>query len=328
VTLWVGTYEEQGGSGLYPLVGMDPLVVAEPVEAITNASFAAWSPLHRLAYFVDERADGRVGAWRHDIGGWSPAGTCPSGGSMPCYVSASHDGSWLAIANYENGSVGLIALNSTTGQPERLSDIYQATGSGLDAERQDGPHSHSVVFSPDDTALYHADLGTDRIYRHAIGSSGFTDTTVAFQAPAGHGPRHLLLLAGGERALLICELGARLLLLRCEGERFVCLDDVPTAPEPSEGNLGGHLGLGPDASIYVTNRGHDSLVRFTIEGDKLVRGDWWPTGGSSPRHFVIDGAAAIVAHEEDGGVTRLNLQSGVVSRAKIPAAAFLIDIPD
>jgi 6-phosphogluconolactonase len=328
VTLWVGTYREQGGSGLTPLATLDPLAAGEPTEAIANASFGVWSAHHGLAYFVDELEDGRVGAWRRDAGGWALAGTCTSGGAAPCFLSLSNDGSLLAVANYGDGTVGLIGVNPESGYAERLLDLYQGEGHGPDPERQEGPHAHCVLFAEDDAALYHVDLGTDRIYRHEVGRSGFADTTVAFQAPAGIGPRHLALLPGSDLALLVCELGARLLLLRREEGRFVCLDDVATAPVPCKGNLGGHLGLMADGDIYVTNRGHDSLVRFAIEDEKLVPQAWWPTGGSSPRHFIIDGTTALVAHEEGGGVTRLDLDSGLAGRVDIPAAAFLIDIPD
>jgi 6-phosphogluconolactonase len=327
VTLWIGTYAEQGGRGLTPLASLDPLTPGAPNSSIANASFGVWSPARGLAYLVDECEEGRVGAWKHGPDGWSQVGTCASGGAAPCFLALSHDGAWLAAANYGDGSVALIRLDPQTGAPE-LVDVYHGEGHGSDPERQDGPHAHCIVFGEDDACVYHVDLGTDRIFRHDVGSSGFAQSRVAFEAPAGIGPRHLMLLPDRNEAVLICELGARLLLLRREQDRFVCLDDVPTAPEPCDGNLGGHLGLAADGAIYVTNRGHDSLVRFAIEGDRLVRQAWWPTGGSSPRHFVIDGTTALVAHEEGGGVTRLDLMGGVIGQADIPAAAFLIDIPD
>lgn len=328
MTLWVGTYREQGGRGLMPLVSLDPLSVGEPTQDIANASFGVWSARHRLAYFVDEREDGRVGAWRRDGAGWVPAGSSETGGAAPCFLSLSNEGSLLAAANYSDGTVGLIGLNPETGCPERLIDLYRGRGHGPDPERQEGPHAHCVLFAEDDAALYHVDLGSDRIYRHEVGPNGFVDTSLAFQAPAGIGPRHLALLPGSDLALLVCELGARILLLRREEGGFICLHDVATAPEPSKDNLGGHLGLMADGSIYVTNRGHDSLVRFAIHDEKLVRQGWWLTGGSSPRHFLIDGTMALVAHEEGGGVTRLNLEGALSWRADIPGAAFLIDIPD
>lgn len=326
--LWIGTYRGQGGRGLYPLAALDPVTLGPPEEAIVNASFGLWSVRHRLAYFVDEQEQGGVGAWKREHGKWSRAGRCASGGALPCYLSLSQDGRWLAAANYGSGSVGLIRLDPETGSPERLESVFQGEGQGPDPERQDGPHAHCVVFAKDGTTLYHVDLGTDRVWRHTIGKRGFERTEIAFEAPPGIGPRHLAFVPGGEHALLLCELGARLLLLRSDGGRFACLDDVAMAPEACAGNLGGHLGLAADGTIHVTNRGHDSLVRFAIEDDRLVRKAWWPTGGSSSRHFILDGDAGLVAHEEGGGVTRIDRHGVVSSRADLPAAAFLIDIPD
>lgn len=332
MTLWVGTYREQGGRGLTPLVEKgETLVAGKPERHIANASYTVASAHTGLFYFVDEQDAGRVVAWRHKDGRWHDVGSIESGGALPCYLDLSSDGRWLAVANYGDGTLGLLSLDPPSGKFEALAAVHRPKGKGFDPERQDGPHAHCAVFTPDARTLYHVDLGLDRVFAHDLTKPLPQEPEVAFEAPPGWGPRHLVLHPDGRHALLICELAARLLLLRRDGTRLVRLHDVGTAPEPCEGNLGGHLSVEPDGSVYVTNRGHDSLVRFTIDEGQLTMREWWPTGGSSPRHFLLrqDGSA-LVAHEKQGGVRRvvLNHDGENTQVADLGGAAYIIEIPD
>lgn len=328
--IWAGTYEAKGGAGLQPLADLGGAPqLRDGVREIANASFAAWSPDGAVAYFVDEQEEGQVGAWRRTDDGWSPLGSLGSGGAAPCYLSISPDGTRMAVANYGDGSLGLIALDPGTGALIRPLGHFRPAGTGKDPERQEGPHAHCAIFAEEGRAVYHVDLGLDTVFRHDLDGNGLTGTQVAFQAPAGYGPRHLAFHPDGEHALLVCELAARLLLLRREGTLLRCVQDVPTAPEPVSGeNLGGHLAIDEEGIVRVTNRGHDSLVSFALEGGRLAMRGWCHTGGSSPRHFIVDAGTAFIAHEEGECVTRVDLASGrVTARLPVPGAAFLFASP-
>lgn len=332
MTLWVGTYREKGGGGLTPLVASGgSLVAGKPKRRIANASYAARSPHSGLFYFVDEQDEGRVVAWRRKGSRWHCVASIESGGALPCYLDLSRDGRWLAVANYGDGTLGLLSLDPANGDFVALAAVHQPKGSGLNPQRQDGPHAHCAVFTPDSRTLYHVDLGLDLVFAHDLTRPLPQEPQIAFEAPPGWGPRHLVLHPDGQHALLICELSARLLLLRREGTRLVRLHDVATCPERVDDNLGGHLSIEPDGSIFVTNRGHDSLVRFAIENDTLTMREWWPTGGSSPRHVFLDGDGhALVAHEKQGGVRRLHLGRERSSEqvADLGGAAYIIDVAD
>lgn len=113
---------------------------------------------------------------------------------------------------------------------------------------------------------------------------GIAETQIAFEAPAGYGPRHFLFHPDGVHALLLCELAAKLLLLRRHGSGFQLMEALPTAPEPGAAkNLGGHLAIDASGAVWVSNRGHDSLVEFRLENARLVRQRWFATGSASPR---------------------------------------------
>lgn len=330
MALWVGSYSKAGGKGLYRLEeGQGRLNVADIEPRIANASFGVVSR-HGMAYFVDEQDEGRITAWRHHEG-WLRMSSLPSGGAAPCYLALSHDERWLACANYDDGVVALFRLDPSSGDLLELSARITQHGAGPDPERQDGPHAHCVLFASDGSALYHVDLGLDRVFRHDLENGNIVASHLAFATSPGAGPRHLMFHPDGAHALLICELSAQLLLLRHGSDgSFTCIDATPTTPKPSiEENLGGHLAIDAKGRVLITNRGHDSLVRFTICRDKLEMLDWHHTGGTSPRHFVPSQDGALIAHEESGTLTQVLWgKPSALPVATIPGAAFVIDIPD
>ena len=331
--LWVGTYTEKGGRGLYPLEHSNgALTLAAPETLITNASFAFWSPSTRTAYFVDEQDEGRVAAWSLVDSTWEPRGTQRTGGSQPCYLSLHPDRTLLAAANYGDGSLALIELDPASGRIGDLADLVRMAGKGPNPERQDGPHAHCALFDERGELLFHVDLGLDRVFCHRVEGGRLRDAEVAFEAPPGSGPRHLALHPDGRHALLLTELSGELILLERRGAELELLHSTKTLPEPHEGNLGGHLAVTPDGRVFVTNRGHDSLVSFSLAHGRLERCGWVHTGAASPRHFHLSGGDVLVAHEEGGGVSRVPVPtagtsgSGPAQLVPVPGAAFILDV--
>lgn len=303
--LHIGTYDESGGQGLVPLaVGDDgSLTPGEAFAGAANASFAARG--NGLVYAVDEAEEGAINVLRSDGPDWKRLARVPSGGGAPCYVALSPDGRRLAVANYESGSAALYRLDAE-GLPAGSAAMFRNEGSGPDEERQEGPHAHCVRFSADGRALYLVDLGADQVLRLELTDGGFGEAATAWTAPAGSGPRHLLFLPDG-RAVLLCELAATLTLL---APGFVGLEahqSVPVAPDGFDGeNLGGHLAVNTAGNrVYVSNRGHDSLAVFALEGERLELLQHAPSGGAHPRHFVLleEQRLVVAAHEKDGKVT-------------------------
>lgn len=330
--VWVGTYAAKGGRGLYPITraASGEWVAGEPFEGAQNASFGAWSGRHRLHYLVDEQA-GTLGAYRMDKQGWSLVGDTPSGGTQPCYVALDAEEKRLAVANYGSGSVALISLHPETGLPG-TSQAHRHAGCGPDAERQKGPHAHCAIFDPRQRRLLQVDLGTDEVLAFLL-EAGLGKPRCAYRAPPGSGPRHLLFHPAGRAAFLLCELASTVDRLEADGPRFSSRQRLSTLPEQFGGeSLGGHLGINAAGDrVYVTNRGHDSIAVFRFDGERLSLLQHVPSGGSSPRHFLLleDQRLMLVAHEESGNVTALQVEEGGTLRPagidiSVPGAAFLL----
>jgi 6-phosphogluconolactonase len=326
--LYIGTYAKPGGRGLYPLtLAADGLL--DPGASIAppaNASFGAHSAAHDIHYLVDE-CDSRLGAWRRQGPDWQSLATCPTGGKEPCYLALDERGGRLAVANYASGSLALFALDPN-GLPVEPPATFQASGSGPVADRQEGPHVHCVRFAPDRTALYAVDLGVDRVLRFPLDGARLGAREIAYRAPPGSGPRHLLLHRRRPFALLLSELASTLTLLAVRDGRLEALATCSTLPAGWSGdNLGGHLAWPTTGRAYVSNRGHDSLALIEVDLDapRLTPVQHLPSDGRSPRHFrVLEELSLIVAaHEKDGAVASFRLDDD----GRLDASGHFLHVP-
>ena len=330
--LHIGTYAGSGGRGLVPVsLGEDgSLVAGAPYAGAANASSAVNG--NGLVYAVDENDEGAINVLRREGDSWARLARVTSGGADPCYVCLSPSGDRLAVANYASGSAALYRLDSN-GLPQSPTAIFQNAGSGPNEERQEGPHLHCARFAAGGRALHLVDLGTDQVVRLSLEDDRFGEASLAWTAPAGSGPRHLVCHPDGRRALVLCEMAATLTLLDEGPLGFETLHAVSTAPPHFAGdNLGGHVTLSPAGTrAYVSNRGHDSLAVFTLAEDRLELLQHVPSGGAHPRHFVKLPAERklVVAHEKDGTVASFDIEADgrlrdTGHRVTIPGACFVL----
>lgn len=245
----------------------------------------------------------------------------------------------LAVANYASGSVALFRLDERTGLPIEPPILRRNHGKGPVEGRQDGPHAHCACFGPDRRWLFQADLGTDEVLAYAVdaatGSLG--ERRVAFRAPAGSGPRHLVFHPVLPLALLVSELASTLTVLEVGEGILSARRTVSTLPPGFSGeSLGGHLSLNSAGDrVYVTNRGHDSIAIFAWDASgALELLQHAPSGGRSPRSFVLLEAERLLllVNEEGGEISVFNVRddgalSPVDAGLVVPGAAFLFVAP-
>lgn len=338
VTFFIGTYTSESGQGVYPLsfdAEQNRWTLGEPDLSIENCSYATHDPRTGAYYLVDE-GDNTISTRQWTAkGGWQLLQNLPTCGGAPCYVALDHDMACLAVANYRSGHVARYQLDQN-GEIWGPIHVYAHVGHGPNGERQDGPHAHCVRFR--DGRLYSTDLGTDSVLmRRAIADA---DTTVvAFQAPPGEGPRHILFHPHLPVAYLLSELGSKVFVLRILSDgRLEEVQKVSTLPDGYAGeSLGGHIALNDALTrLYVSNRGHDSLAVFAIADDgKITWQQHAPTHSQSPRHFHLaeEIGCVIVAHQNGNTVVVLTLSDdGLVGEVKaaftVPQAAFVGALSD
>ena len=335
VTLHVGTYAEAGGPGLVPLaVAPDgTMEQGSPFAGAANASFAIHSPRHDLHFLTDEQEQGAVTVLRCERGAWRRLARVETGGAAPCFLALDADENRLAAANYESGTAALFALDDV-GLPQAPA-LFQSSGRGPVAERQEGPHAHCVQFSRDGSGLYLVDLGADRVLRLDLDGAAFGEAGTAWQAPAGEGPRHLQFQPNAPLAIVLSELASRLTLFGIADDRWHPRRVRSTLPYGFAGeSLGGHLALNLAGDrVYVSNRGHDSIAVFALDAaaGELALLQHVATGGEHPRHFVLleDERLLVAAHEKDGRIAAFRIGGdGTLAPlgdgTRVPGACFLL----
>jgi 6-phosphogluconolactonase len=172
--------------------------------------------------------------------------------------------------------------------------IYR--GSSIDSSRQEAPHIHSVMVSPDNRYVYVADLGTDRVMIYSIdhktGLLSPASTPWASSAP-GAGPRHFTFHPTGPFVYVAEELGSTTGVYRRDIQtgRLDEIQRISTLPDDFELH-NSVADIHPDPQgrhLYVSNRGHNSLVIYSIDrldGTLELEG-FEPVRGDHPRNFMM-----------------------------------------
>ena len=91
----------------------------------------------------------------------------PTGGDHPCYVDVDKTGKWVFAGNYTSGSLSVLPVNKD-GSLGAATAVIEHAGSGKNPERQEKPHVHCTIISPDNKWLYVPDLGIDKVMIYAF----------------------------------------------------------------------------------------------------------------------------------------------------------------
>lgn len=321
--LYIGTYTGAKSKGIY-VSSFDPSsgTLSTPALAaeLRSPSFLAASPNGKILYAVNEVADhdgknsGAVSALAIDAttGLLRLINQQPSGGGGPCHLGVSSDGKHVLVANYGGGSVCVLPI-----QPDGLvgaaTAFVQHQGSSVNNQRQEGPHAHGIYLDKSDRWAVVPDLGLDqlKVYRFDASRGGLRPGEPAFAASTpGACPRHFAFQPNGALACAINELDSTLCSYRFDAAtgRLTLLDTASTLPSPTPGNSTAEVFFSGDGRfVYGSNRGHDSIAVFAIDGSsgKLKSIQHESTHGKTPRSFALDptGRWLLVANQGSDSIT-------------------------
>ncbi|MGH7602765.1 MAG: lactonase family protein [Gemmatimonadaceae bacterium] len=306
--LYVGTYTDDGRSkGIY-LVRMDQgtgkLRVVGSIDAGANPSYLAMHPNGQVLYAVNEvdkfdnKPTGGVVAFSiaRDTGKLTRLGEQPTEGTGPAYVSVDRSGRVVLVANYDGGSVALLPIQ-TNGSLAPATSVVKHTGSGPVVDRQSEPHAHCIVVDPSNRYALAADLGADRVFVYRLDLDGKSLRRVeggeAVMHP-GAGPRHIAFYPTAPFVFVANELDSTVATLRFDAERgaLTVLGTTSTLPSGWKGeNNPADIHVAPSGhTVYVSNRGHNSIAVFSVaEGTGVLSlQQTISTGGDTPRNFTLD----------------------------------------
>jgi 6-phosphogluconolactonase len=328
--VYIGTYTRETSKGIYAFRfdaasgKLTPLGLAAEIK---NPSFVAIHPNQRFLYAVGESEGGSVTAYSIDrqSGKLTALNTVSAKGGGPCHVNLDSTGSSLAVANYGTGSVTMYPVQAD-GRLGEASGFDQHKGSSADPRRQQGPHAHSVDFSPDNRFLMSSDLGLDQvlIYKFDPKKSSMTANDPPFgRVKPGSGPRHFAFHPSARFAYVINEIASTVTAFAYDAARGALteLQTLSTLPQGfSESNSTAELEMHPSGKfLYGSNRGHNSIAVFAIDQQKgsLTLVDNVSTQGEVPRNFAIDpsGKFLFAANQQTDNIVlfRIDGETGKLS---------------
>ncbi len=323
--VYVGTYTtKQTSKGIYAYnfnATTGQLSSIGLAAESTDPSFVAVHPNGKFLYAVNEVGDfngmksGAVSAFAIDpkSGALKLLNQVSTHGAGPCFVSLDKTGRFVLVANYDGGSVATFAIQDD-GSLSLLKGFVQHSGSGVDKERQEGPHAHWIGVSPDNRFALAADLGLDDVLVYKLDDvrGGLTPNTPPLaEVKPGSGPRHLVFHPTGKFAYLVSEMSSTVTAFAYSAQKgsLSALQTLPMLPKDYSGvREAAEIAVHPSGKfLYASNRGTaNSIVAYKIDAVKgtLTAAGTFSTKGMIPRNFAIDptGQFLLAANEDSGNI--------------------------
>lgn len=316
--LLIGTYTKSGANdGIYVYdfnSQTGDVNLKSKVSGEENPSYLAISSDGKHVYAVNEVKNGGISSFLFNptSGELTYLNRVSSGGDSPCYVSVDDKSKYVFAGNYGSGSLAAIPLKED-GSFGTGSQIIQHEGSSIDKGRQQGPHVHCTVLSPDNHYLLASDLGTDQINIYQFDASSVSQQLSPSEPPfvsvkAGSGPRHITFHPNSKYAYLIQEMGAMITVFDYKNGQLAEKQTITMLSPDFKGKVGAaDIHISPDGKfLYGSNRGNaNELVIYSINKRGLLSYvGRQPAQGKAPRNFAIDpsGNFLLVANQDSNEI--------------------------
>ena len=230
-------------------------------------------------------------------------------GINPVHLALTPCSRWLLVANYASGNLAVMRVggDGTLGAVVQVLNLPRAQGPHV---QQEGSHPHQICFSPDGRYAFVPDKGADTVFALTVNQeTGFLSIAASTQMPDGCGPRHMVFHPRQPMVYIVGELD-RTVTAACYDAASGDLTTISkrsTVPDVVEGSAAGIV-LSQDATkLFVSNRGHDSVVQFPVAPNGNLGAPSWVAAGKTPR-FITQfpaGGPLLVAREDDHSIAAL-----------------------
>jgi 6-phosphogluconolactonase (cycloisomerase 2 family) len=264
------------------------------VGGLENPSFLAVDAAGRHLYSVHgDRSEATSFAIDRRTGHLRLLNRQPTGGYNPIHLAFDRTGRFLVVANYGTDSTAVLPIgkDGTLGPYSTLTTVTGAIGPHRREQNNIRPHHN-----PLDRSGRHFFLpckGGDAVIAYRLdGRRGVLVEAGRVATRPGAGPRHIDFHPRRPFAYVINELDSTITTYRQRGARLTPLQTIPSTPPDFSGySTGAEIAVDrAGRTIYVSNRGHDSIGVFAIDPARgtLTPRQWLPTKGAVPRFFSLD----------------------------------------
>ena len=305
LTTFIGTYSD--GFYAYDFDQRAGAFVQEPVAKaeMPNPSYLAvdGNRVYAVSEMHDETAS--VWAWRWGGNGFELLNVQPTGlpaqGEDPCYVST--DGHLLAVANYSGGTLATYRLRED-GTIAPLDSLLISGIGGPDLSRQEAPHVHCAIFSPEGKHLFFSEFSADEIGRLDVVAGGVRGYCRAATLQPDYGPRHLLFDAYGKHLYVIGELSGDITVFDYNAGSLTEKQVIKADRMDARGAADIHFS--PDGKFLYASlrlRG-DGIAVFEVGPGGVLSYVGYTATGPHPRNFNItpNGKWVLVACRDNDSV--------------------------
>jgi 6-phosphogluconolactonase len=333
--LLIGTYTKGTSKGIYVYrfyAESGRLAFLNEVDDVSNPSYLCASADNKFVYAVNEDGkNGGVSAFTFNAyqGKLTPINKQSSGGADPCFISEDKDQKNVFVANYSSGSLAVLPVNKD-GSLSPVSQLIKDDGHGVNKDRQEGPHVHIAMLSPDEKYLLYSDLGTDKLNvmrYHASHPQPLTPANPAyFTVPDGEGPRHIVFSNDKKHVYLVTEMGSNVHVFDYDNGKLKDVQSVTLLRDGFKGQTAGAaIHISPDGRfLYASNRLETNEISvYAIDPDNghLIFVQRVSSFGKNPRDFAIEpnGNFLVVANQDSDSifVYRIDKSSGKIARTMI-----------
>ena len=305
--LIIGSYTSKGNPGI-EVFNWDAKTGKASKSYTLNSPAASYQAISgEYLFSVSEEGDGKasVSSFQMRNGKYQAINTELSRGDHPCFVLFREKSQTVYTANYSGGSVSI--FQTANGRLKPLAQYIAYQGFSTNKERQTSSHAHMVALSPDQNTLFVTDLGSDKIYAHAIlGDGQLAEGRTEIALTPGNGPRHIRFNAKGDRAYLLNELSSDVDVFTVTGAQLKKIQSIPADTSDAKVKGSADIHMSPNGKwLLASNRiSSNQVVVFKIESDGKLTRVFHQNVAKIPRNFTFDpsGKFVLVASQEEDRV--------------------------
>jgi 6-phosphogluconolactonase len=329
-TFYVGTYTDHGSKGIYAYrfdsatgESVSLGVAAESAQP----SFLAIASSGNFLYAINEMSQfngqptGAVSAFaiQPKTAKLTLLNQVSSRGAGPAHIALDRSGKYALVSNYDAGSVAVFPVLND-GRLGEATAFVQHKGSSVNKERQQGPHAHAAVFSPDNRFVIVADLGLDQllVYRFNATTGALGNDPQIVRAVPGAGPRHLVFDALGQHLYVINEMQSTVVTYAYDAANGILSESQIVSALPkgfASTSTAAEIEMHSSGKfLFASNRGNDSIAVFAVNAKDgtLTPVEIDSTGGKTPRNFALDptGAWLLAANQDSDDIVVFRVDPG------------------
>jgi len=342
---YVGNYGTGQEGGIYfcrlQLITGE-MIIRGNISGIDNPSFLSMDASNQYLIAVNEVSEingnpgGSVSSFKIDPenGSLTFINMQSTLGESPCHITIDRTGKFILIANYSGGNIIVFPILQDCMIGKNV-EFIQHKGKSIIPDRQENPHPHSIILSPDNRYAFVPDLGLDKIliYRFDQKTGKLRSSDIPYiSLKPGAGPRHFTFSRDGKFAYVINELDSTVTAFRYYPDKGKLkeIQTITTLPGDFTGtSYCADIHIHPNnLFLYGSNRGHNSISTFSIDPSKgkLKLKGFTETLGDFPRNFAIDpsGQYLLAANQRSDNIFSFRIKP---ETGELTPTGYKIEIP-